>query len=273
MISVGFFLNRIKSKVAMAKDKSYSLLKHTANNTTSKITINQGKIEAGRREKNIRQEDFSSKENLKGALPKHDNTALFKIIKKNEKEQISIKAIKKASVVDSEIPLREGNIALILDSYDDIFSDFDPRLYSQRALSDDFLSECRRASRDKQESGLELRFFVPNKKRSLSEEMMIRKRLKSHFEKHYTEKLRNLKDIKTRGFLWVLVGAIALLISTSIEKYQNFFIDFLFIVSQPAGWFLMWSGLEEIFIAPRDKRPELDFYKKMAKAKIVFYSY
>jgi hypothetical protein len=35
----------------------------------------------------------------------------------------------------------------------------------------------------------------------------------------------------------------------------------------------MWSGLEEIFIAPRDKRPELDFYKKMAKAKIVFYSY
>ncbi len=228
---------------------------------------------ANGKEKSTTQRDSYPKDSLKRVTSKQDSTALFKILKKNEKEQISIKAIKKNSLPVSEIPLREGNIALILDSYDDIFSDFDPRPYSQRALSDDFLAECRRASRDKQEAGLELRLFLPKDKRLLSEEMMIRRRLKNHFEKHYLEKVKELKSIKKRGLLWVVVGAIALLISTSIEKYQSFLIDFLFIVSQPAGWFLMWSGLEEIFIDPRDKKPELEFYKKLAKAKIAFYCY
>lgn len=268
----------------MVTNKLNSSSNNTINNITNKITCNIAKKTinnatnelrnmAINRQKIDRQKDYDIVGNLKDSTPKQDDVTLFKILKKNKKEQISIKTTKKSAPLESDIPLREGNISLILDSYDDIFSDFDPRPYSQRSLSDDFLSECRRASRDKQESGLELRFFVPKDKRSLSEEMMIRKRLKSHFEKHYFEKQTGLKSIKKRGFLWVLVGAIALLISTSIEKYQNFFIDFLFIVSQPAGWFLMWSGLEELFIDPRDKRPELDFYKKMAKAKIVFYSY
>ena len=234
---------------------------------------NTTKINEFKNMKRILQRNLGKKEGIKNLIPNQDNTVLFKILKKNEKEQISIKAIKKNALQDPDIPLREGNIALILDSYDDIFSDFDPRPYSQKALSDDFLAECRRASRDKQEAGLELRLFLPKDKRLLSEEMMIRRRLKNHFEKHYIEKVTDLKAIKKRGLLWVLIGAISLLISTSIEKYQNFLIDFLFIVSQPAGWFLMWSGLEEIFIDPRDKKPELEFYKKLAKAKITFYSY
>ena len=36
---------------------------------------------------------------------------------------------------------KEGNVSLVLESYNDIFSDFDPRNYSERALSDDFLIE------------------------------------------------------------------------------------------------------------------------------------
>ena len=52
-------------------------------------------------------------------------------------------------LMEREVSLREGNISLILDSYNDMFSDFDPRSFSERALSDDFLSECKRAARDK----------------------------------------------------------------------------------------------------------------------------
>ncbi|NYT12918.1 MAG: hypothetical protein GKC01_00225, partial [Candidatus Methanofastidiosa archaeon] len=68
---------------------------------------------------------------------------------------------------DPKIILREKNISLILDSYDDLFSDFDPRPYSVRGLSDDFLIECRRAVRGiKTESPvLELRLLVPKNKR------------------------------------------------------------------------------------------------------------
>ena len=39
--------------------------------------------------------------------------------------------------------LEMSEISLILDTYDDMFSSFDPRPYSQRALSEDFLSEAK----------------------------------------------------------------------------------------------------------------------------------
>ena len=42
---------------------------------------------------------------------------------------------------ETEKLLQQSEISLLLDSYDDIFSDFDPRPYNQRALSQDFLAE------------------------------------------------------------------------------------------------------------------------------------
>ena len=56
--------------------------------------------------------------------------------------------------------LQLSEISLIIDTYDDIFSDFDPRPYSQRALSDDFLLEARKASKDKVSGTFELNFLV-----------------------------------------------------------------------------------------------------------------
>ena len=64
----------------------------------------------------------------------------------------------------SDRRFKEGNISLILDNYDDIFSDFDPRPYTVRALSDDFLNECRKAIIEKGEN-IELRFLLSKKQR------------------------------------------------------------------------------------------------------------
>ena len=36
-------------------------------------------------------------------------------------------------------------ISFWLDSYDDLFSDFDPRPYAQKGFSEDFLDEAKRA--------------------------------------------------------------------------------------------------------------------------------
>ena len=44
--------------------------------------------------------------------------------------------------------LEKTQISLWLDDYADIFSDFDPRPFSQRALSDDFLNEAKKVVRE-----------------------------------------------------------------------------------------------------------------------------
>ena len=93
------------------------------------------------------------------------------------------KEVKRA---DGIVEFREGNISLILDSYDDIFSDFDPRSYSEKALSDDFLEECKKAAKDKEERP-ELRLLVQKNKRDYKDEIRIKKRLREHFQRHYKE--------------------------------------------------------------------------------------
>ena len=40
--------------------------------------------------------------------------------------------------------LKLGEISILLDSYDDIFSDFDPSHYSERTLFDDFIVQSKK---------------------------------------------------------------------------------------------------------------------------------
>jgi hypothetical protein len=178
-----------------------------------------------------------------------------------------------------EVNLREGNISLILDSYDDLFSDFDPRHYSERALSDDFLIECKRSARDK-EWDIELRLLVPKNKRKHYEEPIIRRRLKEHFRKHLREEEREIRTIRKNGIIWFMIGSVILVISTLLFEFKGnlnpvakFFWDFLLILSQPAGWFTSWEGLERIFVDYREHIPDYNFYKKMSNVNIYFLDY
>jgi hypothetical protein len=49
--------------------------------------------------------------------------------------------------------------------------------------------------------------------------------------------------------------------------------DVLLVLAQPAGWFSFWEGLGKIFILAKEKKPDLDFYKKVARANIFFTNY
>jgi hypothetical protein len=174
-----------------------------------------------------------------------------------------------------EIKLREGNISLILDGYEDLFSDFDPRPYSEKALSDDFLSECKKITREKLiEEGVKLRLLIPEKKRNYSEEKIIKERLKTIFLKQYHKKQKEIKKIKIEGILWFFLGSGIMVLATFLIKHQtNFLFKLLTIMAEPAGWFTFWEGLGKIFIDSKEKKPEHDFYYKMSKTKINFISY
>ena len=187
--------------------------------------------------------------------------------------------MKKESILeaseDPKIILREKNISLILDSYDDIFSDFDPRPYSARGLSDDFLIECRRAVRGKKTESpvLELRLLVPKNKRKLAKETMIKKRLKDYFQNQAIEKQKELTQSRRDGIKWLAIGILFSLISTFLITLEGFLFNLLLIITEPGGWFSLWTGLDKLFIEPKGKKPELEFHNKMAKMIIIFHSY
>ena len=171
-----------------------------------------------------------------------------------------------------EFEVREGNISLVLDSYNDIFSDFDPRDYSEKALSEDFLSECKRAARDK-ENHIELRLLIPIKKRNSTHENKIRKRLKDHFHRHFKIEEKEMKKTKSQGIAWFILGAIIITVGAFLSKYQGFIFNLLVTIAEPAGWFSFWEGLAKVFLIPKEEKLDLEFYKKMSTAKISFFSY
>ena len=139
---------------------------------------------------------------------------------------------------------KNSNVTLILDSYNDLFSSFDSRSYAEKALSVDFLSECKRAVRDKDDMGFELILSIPRIKRNLQEELMIKKRFREHFHRHYLDKEKEVKKIKNTGKIWIVIGAILMMINTTIHTYienLNFFINLVLVLTEPASWFSFWE--------------------------------
>lgn len=168
---------------------------------------------------------------------------------------------------------KAADISFSIERYDDIFSDFDPRPFSKRALSAEFLSEAERATRDKADERIELKFFVPAKKRKLADEAVIRKRLHEHFKKHFDIHVKELRGLMKEGCIFVVVGILLMIVATFILfKYQDkgFWTSFLVVLLEPGGWFLFWEGLDLLIWETKKKRPNFEFYKKMYKCKITF---
>jgi hypothetical protein len=171
---------------------------------------------------------------------------------------------------------RHHNISLMLNNYDDIFSDFDPRPYSERALSVDFLDETKRASVDKSSGGIELRMLVPANLRNAEKEKTIKKRLKAHFERHAKDMQHQHNKIFLDGAIFIFTGMVMMAFATfflfKLSK-ENMLTYFLLILFEPAGWFFFWEGLHKVMFEPNKQKPDLEFYKKMARCNIYFSSY
>jgi hypothetical protein len=172
--------------------------------------------------------------------------------------------------------LKEGNISLILDSYNDIFSSFDPRSYSEKALSDDFLVECKRASLERSEP-IVLRLLIPKNKRNFQEESKIKFRLKNHFYKHYLEKKKEINKLKLNGALFIFFGLLMMFVA--YLTYSNFLFsdeilkNILLVITEPAGWFFFWIGGEKFVYRVSEIYPKYEFYHKMISSKVQFLSY
>ena len=171
-----------------------------------------------------------------------------------------------------KINLRSGNISISLNSYDYLFSDFDPRDYSERTLSEDFIEECRSAAREKKEK-IELIFLCPKHKRNIKDEVKIKRRIKEYFIYNLKEENETRKKIRRDGFFWFLMGAIVMILATLLAGKTNFFLKFLEIMAIPASWFLFWEGLNKVLITSRERLSDYNFYKKMSEANIIFADY
>jgi hypothetical protein len=163
----------------------------------------------------------------------------------------------------------EGDIQIVLDSYDDIFSDFDAREYSVKSISEDFLDECKKATSQKKEVN-NLKFFIPKNKRNAGEEIKIKKRLKDHFNRHLIMERRENEKQNLIGFNWFIAGCVLTVLTVILMNTENFGLRILVNIAHPGGWFFFWEGLGKLLLDRKERYENYYFYKKMNSAIITF---
>jgi hypothetical protein len=171
--------------------------------------------------------------------------------------------------------LSKSELSIWLDDYDDVFSDFDSRPINERSLSDDFLVEVRKMVREKPTGAIELKLLIPAAKRKKELEAMVVKNLHAYF-KHAGEAIKNEMDkTRRRGFLLAGVGFLVMILTAYLVSISNrsFIFNAMQIILEPSGWFMVWSGMDNIFYNSRQRKPNLDFNSKMGHAEIIFVSY
>ncbi len=169
-------------------------------------------------------------------------------------------------------PDGSSEISFWLNEYDDLFSDFDHRPHSHRAISDDFLTEAKRFSWEKTSGNIELRFFIPGSKRQKSLEHVIRKRLHDHFKSRYAFLKKEKQKALRRAILLTSAG-VAFMVGASyisIKSGSRTWFHILRIILEPGGWFMTWFGLEALFFTPVHQETNWEFYRKMSNCEIVF---
>ena len=183
------------------------------------------------------------------------------------RKEVNIKEFEKEKLV------KIAEISLVLKSYEDIFSSFDPRRYSERALSVDFLDEAERASRDKEKGSIDLELLLPKKQRKIHYEKMIKRRLKDHFKKHFGLLAIEKKKSIWMGGAFVFSGIVIMFLAALVYfklGESTLFSSFLVVLLEPAGWFLFWEGLDILIFEPKKRKQDYMFYEKMVKCRIQF---
>ncbi len=166
-------------------------------------------------------------------------------------------------------------VNIALDSYDDIFSDFDQSPYSTRILSDDFLKEVQKRYSERQRGGFEIRFTISDKLRNAKTEAVIKKRLKDYFDKLLKNTEYELNKKRRKGIVYIAAGFTLLATQMYLAASNGdngFLVRLLEILLVPAGWYGMFEGIGNLLEIPAPFESQQKFYKKMKEANYVFMS-
>ncbi len=166
-----------------------------------------------------------------------------------------------------------GEIAIVIDTWDDVFSDFDPRPLSERTVSGDFVDELKKRYRETRRGDFIITICAPVELKDEKSERMVTQRLKKHFLHRCLQKKKSITRLRLRGAVFVLVGIAAMTFLT-LATYYKFLSDLAnqmaAIVLMPLGWFGFWEGLSKLIdTSPAAIQDEI-LFRKLSKATYRF---
>lgn len=180
-------------------------------------------------------------------------------------------------MADNSVKQRLDNInaiSIAIDTYDDIFSDFDPRDISQRDLSEDFIIELMRRHRQTPQGKYDVLLVAPKIIEDQNAEKKIVSRLNKYFHQKYLRYLKSIREIRLKGLLYIAAGmAILVALALLLNYFHNpnsIAFTIIGIMFTPLGWFGIWDGFSKIVDIPFKLANDTEAYKRLSKASYKF---
>ncbi len=188
-----------------------------------------------------------------------------------KKDRSFLKKLKEKQLQQRLADLQEMSIAI--DTFEDIFSDFDPRDYTKRDLSDDLLNELKHRYKEAKSGQFEVIFHAPKMIHDETKEKIIVQRIKNHFRHIANQNKKDIDSLRRRGLLYIGVGVVILALFT-FANYHDWLSDLnleiLGVLFVPLGWFGVWEGFSKVVDIPWKLTDEQNFNLKMTKANYQF---
>lgn len=166
-----------------------------------------------------------------------------------------------------------NSISIAIDTYDDIFSDFDPRDILDRDLSEDFINELARRHRHGAKGKYDVVIVAPKTIENTAIEKKITTRLNKYFHQKYLRYKKSIDELRIRGAIYIVVGMLllsALTLLAYFGKMDRFTIELIGIIFMPLGWFGIWEGFSKIVDIPFRLGTDVLVYKRLSKAAYKF---
>jgi hypothetical protein len=174
-------------------------------------------------------------------------------------------------MADTELRIKATDeISIVIDTWDDIFSDFDPRPLSERALSEDFIIELRKRYRETPLGVFTVSISPPAHLKDDKLEKTIIQRIKRYFRHSALARKKVINSIRIRGVIFVIIGTILLAIFTFANHYNllsRLANELSAIILLPLGWFGIWEGCSKIVDTSRKIIEEAELLNKFSKAE------
>lgn len=165
----------------------------------------------------------------------------------------------------------EKNIKLAIDSYKDLFSDFDISPFEERSISLDFKEALKSKTIEPKVEQLKITLSIPMKERNNKDEQIIIKRLNRFFTQKYNNYSKRMNIRRFNGLKYILMGFFFITLTFIFETFfTDLFPLYVANIIMILGWFGIWTGVEKIIDAPYELITKKEMYKSFSKAKIKF---
>jgi hypothetical protein len=162
-------------------------------------------------------------------------------------------------------------IEVLLDTYDDVYDEWDPSPFKRRDIEDEFDDFVWDSSQDiplKHKTKLVL--YLPESEKNEQKERILREAYDNFYTFRLIRALKAIKTIQKKILLYLILSVMFLYIGYFYSAESGIFMSVLKEGIFIGGWVFLWEVFTLVFITLGESRRDIKHTKRILESKICF---